>query len=338
MHNRSLGSRGLVFGGIMAGLVVVCALIPFLSVFIPIPLVLAYVRFGGKVATLTAVVSGLLTAMFLGPVQAFIVTVPAGILPGLIFGFGFRRKLKPMTIGLLAVAVFFLGFAADYVVTRAAVMGGRDPFVVALESPQGREVMDKMLGSIEQLAQAQGAAGSAQAEQFKAMFAEYHKDPIAFTWSVLPMGLFLIGAASTWINYMLCRWILPRFGHEVPRPAPFSEFRIPTWTVWFFALVMFGSGYVGTSVLNAPWWAKLILNVAGPLTYVFMFAGVAAVYGYLRRKQNMAKGSAVALSLVPLLFGGFGPQIYVLVAMWDTIFDFRGLGHGIMRNRPEGTP
>jgi uncharacterized protein YybS (DUF2232 family) len=322
----------------MAGLVVVCALVPFLSLFIPIPLVLAYVRYGGKVAALTAVVSGLLTAMFVGPVQAFLLTVPAGILPGLIFGYGFRRKLKPITIGLLAVAVFFLGFAAEYVVTRAAVLGGRDPFVVALESPQGKEVIDKMLSAMDQFTQAQGAAGNAQAEQFKNMIAEYQKDPIAFTWSVLPMGLFMVGAVSTWINYLLCRWILPRFGHEVPRPSPFSELRLPTWTVWLFAVLMFGSAYIGSSVLNAPWWAKVLLNISGPLMYIFILAGVASVYGYLRRKQNMAKGSAAMLSLVPVLFGGFGLQLYVLVAMWDTIFDFRGLGHGVLRRRPDETP
>jgi FtsH-binding integral membrane protein len=114
--------------------------------------------------------------------------------------------------------------------------------------------------------------------------------------------------------------------------------RLPTWTVWLFAVLMFGSAYIGSSVLNAPWWAKVLLNISGPLMYIFILAGVASVYGYLRRKQNMAKGSAAMLSLVPVLFGGFGLQLYVLVAMWDTIFDFRGLGHGVLRRRPDETP
>ncbi|HWH72464.1 MAG TPA: DUF2232 domain-containing protein, partial [Candidatus Sulfotelmatobacter sp.] len=126
----------------MAGILLVCALVPFLSIFLPIPLVLVYVRYGGRTAVLTAVVSALLTAMFKGPIQAFLITVPSGILPGLVFGLGFRRKLKPLVIGLLAVAVFFGGFAAEYMVTRVAILGGQDPFENALQSTEGRQMLD----------------------------------------------------------------------------------------------------------------------------------------------------------------------------------------------------
>lgn len=336
MQNRSLGVRGLVFGGIMASLVVVCALVPFLSLFIPIPLVLVYVRYGGRAAVLTSIVAGLLTAMFVGPVQAFLITVPAGILPGLVFGYGFRRGLKPLTIGILAVAVFFLGYASEYVVTLAALTGGRDPMVVALEQPQVRQQLDTVMQGMQQLADMYAQQGQpAAAEQIRSMSADFAQDPITFAWSLLPMGVFMIGTLSTWVNYMLCRAILPRFGHPVPRPAPFSEFRLPMWVVWVFAIGTFGMAYAGTSVLKAAWWAKVIMNIMTPLTYIVLLAGVAAIYGYIRRKLNMAKGPAVAISLV---ISVIGMNLLILVALWDTIFDFRGLGHGLLKRPTQETP
>lgn len=340
MHTRKPGPQGLVFGGIMAGLMLVFALVPFLSIFIPIPLVLTYLRYGGRTAILTSVVATLMTAMFKGPIQAFLLTVPAGILPGLVFGYGLHRKLRPMTIGLIAVAVFFVGYAADYVVTRAAVLDGRDPFVVALESEQGKAYLDRMITSMEGLIEGQVPRNDNEVqviERQRAMLSELRADPVGLTWTLLPMAVFLSGVGAAWINYMLCRWILPRFGHEVPAPTPFSHFTLPTWLVWTFALASLGSGYMNRSLLDAPWWVKVIFNVLPPLMFIFMGVGLAALYGYLRIKRGMSKPAAMGLALLPMLFGGQGTQLYVIGAMWDTIFDFRGLGHGMWK-RPQENP
>ena len=98
MESRSTRVQGLVFGGLMAAMTVVFSLVPGLSVLMPIPLVLAYVRYGGRIAVMTATAATLFTMAFTGVVSA-ILAIPAGILPGLVFGMGFRRKWKPLTIG-----------------------------------------------------------------------------------------------------------------------------------------------------------------------------------------------------------------------------------------------
>ncbi len=343
MHQRSVGVRGLVFGGIMAGLLVLFALVPYLSIFIPVPLVLTYVRFSGKTAVLTAVVAALLTAMFVGPIQAFLITVPFGVLPGLIFGYGLSRKLKPLTVFLLAVAVFFVGFAANYGVTRVAVLGGRDPLEAALENPQIRQSLTDLTNGMDQFVAVQEQAAKTEAdkkslEQQKVLIADMRKDPLRYAWATLPLGVFSVGALLTWMNYRMCRAILPRFGHPVPRFTPFSEFRLPTWSVWVFFLASLGTRYLGQSLLDAPWWVKVIANVVPPMIYIFLAYGLAVAYGWLRRKQNMPKGMAILFSLaLALIPRGYGMQLYVMLAMWDTIFDFRGLGHGMWK-RPEPNP
>lgn len=337
MHQRSSGVRGLVFGGIMAGLVLVCALIPPLGLFMPIPLVLAYVRYGGRVAALTGVVSGLLAVMFKGPVNAFLLTVPGGILPGLAFGYGFRHRLRPLMIGVIAVLVFVVSYASEYAVMRVALFDGRDPVVVAAESDKAKQMINQYFEAMDQvmaLTVPRTEAERAAKEQQVALFAEMRRDPVGLVWALLPASLVLMGAITAWWNYLLCRWILPRFGHEVPAPLPFSQFRLPTWVVWVFALGSFGTAYLGKTLLNAPWWVKLAVNVMTPLQLVFMLAGMAVAYGYLRLKMNVTKPAAVALTVVLLLLPGVGIQLYMILAMWDTIFDFRGLGHGLWK-RPE---
>lgn len=323
----------------MAGILLLCALIPFLGIFLPIPLVLVYVRYGGRTAVMTALVSALLTAMFKGPIQAFLITVPAGIMPGLVFGYGFRNKLRPLIIGMLAVLTFFASFGASYVVTRAAVLGGRDPIVDMVKPFE--PAFEKMRAATQAQIDAVEPKNEAEAVQKKnalTMVTEMKGNFVTYTHGMLPSSLLLGGVLSAWINYLLCRATLPRFGHDVPAPYPFSRLRLPMWSIWVFTISSMAFQYVGQSFINAPWWVKTIQNVFMLAQMVFAVCGVAVIYGYFRIKKQMAKPPAVMLSLAPLMFGAIGLQVFTLGAMFDTIFDFRGLGHGLWRRPPEETP
>lgn len=340
MQRRSAGVQGLVFGALMAALVVVFGLVPILSAFMPIPLVLTYVRYGGRTAVLTAVVATIFTMGFSGFV-AGLLAIPAGILPGLVFGYGFRHGWRPLTIGIVAVLAFFLGYAMEYGVTRVVMFEGRDPIAAALETPMVKEQLEQMIAMMEQAATAGVPNPTPQQqlalEQNRQLFDLLRSDPVGVTWTLLPTSLFFLGALSTWINYLLCRLTLPRFGHKLPEPTPFSNFRLPVWLVLIYGLLMLAAPlFVSADIVNLSWWAKFLLNVFTPLQFIFVLAGVAAAYGVLR-KRGMQKAPAVLLVLAAaLLLGQLGLQLFVLLAMWDSIFDFRGLGHGLWK-RPEGS-
>jgi uncharacterized protein YybS (DUF2232 family) len=342
MQRRKAGPQGMVFGGIMAGLILLCALVPFLSIFMPVPLVLVYVRYGGRTATMTAIVASLLTAMFTGVVQAFLLTVPVGILPGLAFGYGFRHKLRPMLIGIIAILTFFLAWSANYVVTRTLVLGGQDPIAQMVESEEAKSAFKTLFGAFAQTLEQTPSRNEAEAQVRDAQvaqFREFGEHPAALYWALLPTILLTGGAFNTWLNYMLCRTVLPRFGHEVPAPTPFSRFTLPVWMVWAFALFYLPSAYASGMILNAPWWATILINLGMLLQAVFMLYGLAVAFGYFRIKQEMGKFGAVMWSIVPLFFMGvYGPMIYSMVGMADAIFDFRGLGHGLWKLPPEETP
>jgi len=341
MHHRSTRASGLVFGAIMAALVVVFALIPVLGLFLPIPLVLAYIRYGSRVAFLTATVAVGFTMLFTGPLQAFLL-IPGGVLPGIVFGYGFRRGLRPMTIGLIAVAVFFLGFAAQYVVTRVVLFDGKDPLAQAASSETGRAQMEQILAMIEPhvttVPDNASEAAKRMAELQQAWIQEFRDNPVPAMWTLLPLSIFMLGALSSWLNYMMCRWILPRFGHAVPAPTPFAEFRLPIWLIWVYVLVIVGTSFadIGPTIGGAHWSFQVVLNVLPPLSWMIILAGVAVAYGYLRQKEVPPLMAGI-FSLAGLMIGGFGLQIYLILAVLDSIFDFRGLGHGVYK-RPESTP
>jgi uncharacterized protein YybS (DUF2232 family) len=333
LQHRSSGVRGLVFGGIMAALVVVCAMVPILTFFMPIPLVFVYLRFGGRAAVLASIVSAFFAALIVGPVQAFVYLVPSGILPGLVFGYGFRHKWKPIAIGIMAVAIFFVGFFANYVVTRALLMGGRDPITASIESPQGKQLLNTSLDWMDRTNQVSPKATAQQiqaAAQTQRFIDDVRQHPVETTWAFLPLGILLSGTMSAWLNYRLCRWILPRFGHPIPATVPFEEFRLPLWLAWSSMIAGFGSQYLGTSLVSAVWWVKILWNVLPPLIYLVVLAGIAVAYGFLRQK-NLPKLAAGALALAGFFLGSTGLLVYVMIALWDTLFDFRGLGHGLFR-------
>ena len=346
MQSRFTQTRGLVFGGLMAALVVVFSLIPGLSVLMPIPLVLAFVRYGGRIAVLTAVAATLFTMTFQGVISGILI-IPAGILPGLVFGLGFRRKWRPLTIGIAAVLAYFFGFALTYAVTRVAMFGGRDPFVAMLEQPDVRAMLDAMVtamqataNQVENLAAQSGAGPSASqaqmAEQYRMMADMLQRDPVGLIWTLLPASVFFSGVVSTAVNYLLCRFTLPRFGHEVPAWTPFAEFRLPAWSVWLYvALSLLAPYFLSGDMVSLPWWGKLLLNVFSPLMLIFMLAGVAVAYGFLRKRGLSGGAAALIVVLGTLVLGQLGPQLLVLLALWDSVFDVRRLGHGLWR-RQEG--
>jgi len=333
----------MVFGGIMAGLILLCALVPFLGIFMPVPIVLVYVRYGGRTAVLTAIISALLTTMFIGPVQAFLMTVPMGILPGLAFGYGFRNKLRPLLIVVIATVTFFAGWTANFAVTKTLVLGGRDPIADAMESEAVKDQWEQLFASVEKIGEQQQPANEQQAqakEKNLAVIREFKNNPTGVFWTLLPASLLIGGLFNSWLNYMFCRATLPRFGHDVPAPTPFSRFILPAWSAWLFVPSLAGYLYFANAGLNVPWWVKVIQNVALPVVFAFFVYGLAVVYGYLRIKQEMGKLPSVLMAVVPLfLLGATAPFMYAVIGSMDTVLDLRGLGHGIWKLRPpEETP
>ena len=86
---------------------------PLLRVFFPIPIALVYLRWGNRAAWMTALVSGLLLSVLMGPTRSILYVMPFGIM-GVALGGLWRRKASwslSISVGALIGTVgFFFRF------------------------------------------------------------------------------------------------------------------------------------------------------------------------------------------------------------------------------------
>ena len=86
---------------------------PLLRVFFPIPIALVYLRWGNRAAWMTALVSGLLLSVLMGPTRSILYVIPFGIM-GVALGGLWRRKASwslSISVGALIGTVgFFFRF------------------------------------------------------------------------------------------------------------------------------------------------------------------------------------------------------------------------------------
>jgi uncharacterized protein YybS (DUF2232 family) len=66
---------------------------PLLRIFFPLPIALAYLRWGHRAAWMTAIVSSLLLSVLMGPTRSVVFLVPYGLM-GVQLGFCWRRRAR----------------------------------------------------------------------------------------------------------------------------------------------------------------------------------------------------------------------------------------------------
>jgi uncharacterized protein YybS (DUF2232 family) len=84
---------------------------PVLRVFFPVPIALVYLRWGVRAAWMSAVVSGLLLAVLMGPIRSLLFVMPFGLM-GVMLGSTWHRRvpwLVSISLGTIlgTVGVFF---------------------------------------------------------------------------------------------------------------------------------------------------------------------------------------------------------------------------------------
>ncbi|MCU0543624.1 MAG: DUF2232 domain-containing protein [Oscillatoriaceae cyanobacterium Prado104] len=76
---------------------------PLLRVFFPIPIALVYLRWGNRAAWMSALVSGLLLSVLMGPTRSILYVMPFGIMGVLLGGLWQRQASWSVSVGLGAI-------------------------------------------------------------------------------------------------------------------------------------------------------------------------------------------------------------------------------------------
>jgi uncharacterized protein YybS (DUF2232 family) len=279
----SVRTRDTVEGALLAALAALLGLLAFYTGFglvLPLPVLLAYRRLGGRSAVLVALVASGVLALWVGPLAAvgnlgFIAA--QGLVPGwtLRRGWGFAGTVAVMAAALVAVGV--LGLLGTDVLfhTNAWAQG-----------------MLQLAGFLRRHAALLRSAGLTP------------DGMLALARRLIPVAAAGGALAESVVVYLFAAPILGRLGTSLPPPAPFREWRMPAWTAWATLLCLVALA-VGTH-LRSGVLVALAVNLLLLAGVGYAITALSFVYGWLRSRGLPRGRSAVLLAGGAWLLGALG--------------------------------
>ncbi len=313
LHSRSV--TPMVEGGILSAIAIIFAFIsaylPILGAFInfiwPVPIILLGVRHGYRYSIMATVVSGILIALLMQPMQAVTVVVGFGLI-GIALGHSFRNNHSPVKTILIGSGASLLSKVAVLAIT-AAVMGF-NPLTMEMDSFQT---------AINQTLDFYRSAGYSEEELAKT--AQTMTTILDIVKVVFPAGFVLASFFDTFFNYWLAKKVLKRLGYSYPSLPPFRDWCLPRWVVMLFiigiAMMFFGKSD------NNDLLYKIGMNIQVAGSMLLLLQGLALFY-FLAGKYNLSR-VVRGIILVLILTNGLFTQIVVIIGAFDTVVDYRRL-------------
>lgn len=313
LQNRKTSS--LVEGGILSAVAIIFAIIsvylPILGAFVnliwPVPILLLGVRHGVRWSLMCLVVSGVIIAIIVNPLQAISVVVGFGLI-GVALGYGIRKELSPLkTIFIGSIASFF---SKGAVLIIGFLMMGINPIEFQFEAT-GQAVQNVMdiyrnLGLSE--------------DQLSEMQITMEKT-IGMMKIIMPAGFAIASILDTYINFWIAKAILKKLGQYIADFPPFKEYALPDFMLWIYGVSLLLVTFYNSTPEHPLYLIGTNLQVISSLAYLVQ--GVAITYYFIEKKGWPKFLKSI---LVLLLFSSqFLVQLVVLTGAFDTFFDYRRL-------------
>lgn len=306
--------KPLTEGGILAAISVVMALtsiyIPLLGTVIafiwPLPIIILVVRHGLRWGILASVVSGILIALLIHPLQAISMIIAFGLV-GLVIGYNYRH-------GHGAFRSLFTAMGASVISKIAVIALGS---IILNINPMNMQIdiMNEAFSTSMEIYRGSGMNENELAEMEKNFKAGLDTIRLLF-----PIIIVMAGMLDAYINFIVAGRVLKRLGTlNIVTLKPFAEWRLSLWVVYLYAFSLIGM-YWGPQLkndllfqvsLNANLFANLLGFVQG-LT-LLSFAADRYKIGKLVR----------IVGVFILITNGFFLQVISLTGLFDIIFDIR---------------
>lgn len=309
--------RGLTEGAILSALVALLAIatrylpvLGFAAGFVcPLPLSALVIRHGLRVALLAAIVAASIGGIIAGPLVGAGVLLAFGPL-GIILGIGVARRWSAATILLAGSIVGTVGILANLGIALA--LGDVNPYVV---------MIDSMRQSQQTAAQLYQGLGIPQ-EQIEHVSGQM-RQAIDLMPRLIPLLIVVGGAAAAYLNVVVGRLVLGRFGYQLPQLPPIHQWRIPGPLLWVFVLGFMLSAW---GRLASPFLETAGLNLAMLMQLAFTLQGLIVGWVLLERYRTPVwmRWVAIVFSLSnPLLalvafFLGLADSAFLLRERWRT--------------------
>ncbi len=273
----------------------------------PVPIAVLILRHGLRAGIMATVVSGLLLLMLTGPVNVLVTLAGFGLI-GIVLGYTLRLKLAaPQVILWCAVGSAVSIIASLYL---AGFLIGVDPIDAMIEAQT--MAIEQIRPWTEQLA-SQSGQQAAQMEQMLEQMPSLMR-------MILPSVIVVAAVFSSFINFLVARWVLKRMGSEVVSLPAFAEWRFPKWCVYMYllglGLSLFGD-YTGVDFLR-----PLGINLLTAFGYLFLVGGV-ALATFFFKQSKVSRNIKIGLGVFIFVFFAYVFQLLVYVGIFDSIFNYR---------------
>lgn len=306
-------TKAIVESGILTAIAVILVLLSFyvplfsiVGLFLwPIPITLIYVKHGFKYSLLALIVTGLLAAITSDPISALGIVLDYGFL-SLVLGYCIVNKKSS---GYTIAAMSTIAFASLILVIKlTGLLMGQDLIDELIKQSSTSFDIAKSLYTKLGLSKDQLAALSKNmlSPQLLRM--------------IVPTILLASAVFMSFITYAITRKIFKRFGYDIPKIKPFSEWYMPTGlAMGIIGLVFLGYGAYYFKVTNG----ELFFSNTNLLFQLAFLINGYSVFDFYLKKWNIAK----VIRILIILFAISPPFSYLAlyVGIFEYAFNFRKL-------------
>lgn len=321
--NKNISVRGITEGALMAGMTVILMLLGNLPVvgsiiylFCSIPITIVTIRQGSLAGGLAAVLSSVITGMFMGPLFALSCGLQYALLGWVIGLMIHNHKSAGKTLSacmivsvfaaiiLLIVSLALMGFSMEAVQES---MNQASADMIAMYESTG--IMDTLLQ---------------QTNMTKAEFLDMMQQVAKVSMRIMPAVLIVGQCVMSGITCLLTMQVLKRLKIRIPRMHGFSHFILPINAVW------------GLIAVWAIWLASDYFDTAGSLFTtaalncliifaVALFIDGLAVLTYWFSAMKVSVFTKVFTGILAIMFFTGFAVANVILGLADLLFDFRRL-------------
>lgn len=313
LQNRKTSS--MVEGGILSAVAIIFAIIsvylPILGVFVnliwPVPILLLGVRHGVKWSLMCLMVSGIIIAIIVNPLQAISVVVGFGLI-GVALGYGIRKEMTPLKTIFIGSIASFLSKGAVLII--GFLMMGINPIEFQFEAT------GQAIQNVIEIYRSMGLSE----DQLTEMQSTLEKT-ISLMKIIMPAGFAIASILDTYINFWLAKAILKKLGQHIDDFPPFKEYALPDFMLWIYGVSLLLVTYYNPTPEHILYLIGANLQTISSLA--LLVQGVAITYYFIEKKGWPKFLKSV---LVLLLFSSqFLVQLAVLLGAFDIFFNYRKL-------------
>ena len=268
----------------------------------PVPIALAYIRYGGRTALLSLTVVSLLIAILAGPLQSLTLVLSSGLL-ALLFGYAILHRMAAEQTVLLGGLLSIFSILAAFQLSKWLL--NIDIFA---------EMQRLLQESFELMARQPWAS-----EEYRRLMDEMLLQLPEIIQMTIPAMLLMAGVSISYVSYAMMKWILQRLRVEVPSLPAFRYWQLPRWSV--LGVV---AGYLlayAYQVNPIPWYRIVGLNLQFLFQIIFLIQGMSFAYYMLMRWKVRP-----ALAVVILAVMGFNPLLgnfLVGIGLMESLLQYR---------------